>query len=629
MFPRYSFFREVNAAGLIKRAAFVAVSAVRRSLLTVGLTAAAVCLSGPAQAEPPCEQIERMDVEISVLPDASARVTERIAVQACGEKIQRGIFRILPKKGVSDYEILSVRRNGRPEPYSVQKNSNGQTVYIGDKNSFLAPGRQLYEISYLAFDAVRFQQDFDELYWNVTGSEWQFPIQQASLRLTLPEGAAILPRGISLYTGYENNAGAPDASASGNYFFYTTRPLAPGEGFTVSAAWNKGIVRERSQAEKTRDFLKRNFSGWRNLLLAWLALLVYYVLVWRKIGKDPAPRVVRRFTPPEGLSPAQTRYIWKMKCDAEAFPVTVLSLAQKDCLQVEEKSKGNFSLRRGPMLPPADLPYEEQALLTVLFAAEDQVEVCHRNSPIFKSARQTLRQALACWEGGRYFKRNSWANIPTVLFAGWLLWRLLPAVQETILFQHTAQLVLFFSLWGYMMFGYLFRKRFPKIFVRKYFGLVWLAVFLVLLLGPVMAGCAAVLLAPGAVFFVLVRAYTAQGRERMNEIEGFLQYLKTAEKYRVFASNPTDASRIYCDYLPYATALDVQSKWQKAFQQEMGKAALQEVENLRGFAFSHWPEVFVACLAAVALAPAVSRGGSGFGGCGRSGGGSGGGGGGW
>lgn len=146
--------------------------------------------SAVAAAAAPVEQIEQFSSSAVVKEDSSVLVTETIVVRSNEDKIRRGIFRELPYKGVSDYKIVSVSRDGKAEPYSVQKSSSEKTIYIGDSDKLLPAGRYIYTLSYIVQGAVRFQTEFDELYWNVTGNAWKFPIQSASFRLSLPQGAA-------------------------------------------------------------------------------------------------------------------------------------------------------------------------------------------------------------------------------------------------------------------------------------------------------------------------------------------------------------------------------------------------------------------------------------------------------
>lgn len=569
------------------------------------------------------EQIERFDSVAQVEKDASVLVTETITVRAAGDKIRRGIFRVLPYKGVSSYEVRSVLRNGKAEPYQVKKSSSGETVYIGDKSVILSPGRYTYQLSYVVKGAVRFQREFDEFYWNVTGNDWQFPIQSASFQLALPAGAEIVSGGISFYTGFAGEKGRA-ARMPRDLVVVTTRPLKKGEGLTVSAAWNKGAVLEPTLLQK---ILAR-----KNILLAcflWLLLLVYYVFAWRRVGKDPAARVLRRFTPPEGLSPAQVRYLRCMGSDALTLSVIIMSLVSKGCVQINKDEDGDFTLVKKEIPKDTALSSEEFVCLSRLFKSQTELPVDNRFAGCFKGAISASCKELKSWAGRRFFSWNGIYNLPTLLFALVLL---------NLCFQNTNEAAFsierFYSVLvvSCVVVGMINQSvsRIGSIIV-----LAGLAVWALCLLNLYWGLLTVAALIPGIVFIYLVRAYTPLGRQKMDEIEGFLQYLQVAEKHRVFASNPTDAARIYCDYLPYAVALNVQNEWWNALESELGEAAAEQVAQIQGVAISAADVAvfsFVLGSASVPKARASESdshsSSSGFGGGGCSGGGSGGGGGG-
>src|SRR5260370_8540672 len=43
-------------------------------------------------------------------------------------------------------------------------------------------------VHYGVSDGLKFLEDHGELYWNITGDEWEFPIQAASAKIFLPQG---------------------------------------------------------------------------------------------------------------------------------------------------------------------------------------------------------------------------------------------------------------------------------------------------------------------------------------------------------------------------------------------------------------------------------------------------------
>jgi Predicted membrane protein (DUF2207) N-terminal domain len=90
---------------------------------------------------------------------------------------------------------------------------------------------------------IGFFKNFDELYWNVTGTGWTFPIDVAEARINLPDRVAFTRS--ALYTGPQGARGK-DADIveqrPGRIVFRTTKGLPYRNGLTVAAAWPKGVV---------------------------------------------------------------------------------------------------------------------------------------------------------------------------------------------------------------------------------------------------------------------------------------------------------------------------------------------------------------------------------------------------
>ena len=121
-------------------------------------------------------------------------VAEHIRVRAEGDKIKRGIYRDFPTKYRDRlnnnyqvmFELLEVQRNGINEPYHTKQLSNGIRIYIGRSDRFIDRGEHAYSIIYKTKRQLGFFDKFDELYWNVTGNGWDFPIDKASAIVNLP-----------------------------------------------------------------------------------------------------------------------------------------------------------------------------------------------------------------------------------------------------------------------------------------------------------------------------------------------------------------------------------------------------------------------------------------------------------
>ncbi|HEY0165203.1 MAG TPA: DUF2207 domain-containing protein, partial [Sphingomicrobium sp.] len=154
---------------------------------------AAVLLAVPSAATAD-ERITRFVSDVQVRPDSSLDVTETIDVIGEGKQIRRGIFRDFPTryKGRAGAQVRvgftlgQVTRDGVSEPAAIEPISNGVRVRIGDADKLLEHGQHRYVIRYRTTRQIGRFADYDELYWNATGTGWAFPIDLAEATITLP-----------------------------------------------------------------------------------------------------------------------------------------------------------------------------------------------------------------------------------------------------------------------------------------------------------------------------------------------------------------------------------------------------------------------------------------------------------
>lgn len=145
----------------------------------------------------PSERVLSFQSYITVHRDASMTVQETIRVKSEGLKIRHGIYRDFPTRYrdmlgnsyITGFDIGEVLKDGLPEPFHIEDRSNGKRVYIENRNVLLSPGEYTYTLVYRTDHQLGFFKDYDELYWNVTGNAWEFPIDETSAAVALPEGA--------------------------------------------------------------------------------------------------------------------------------------------------------------------------------------------------------------------------------------------------------------------------------------------------------------------------------------------------------------------------------------------------------------------------------------------------------
>lgn len=598
---------------------------------------------------------------LAVQPDAALEVTETIRVKAAGREIRRGIVREFPTRYrdrfgnpvTVDFEVREVLRDGHPEPYHLKSVANGVHLYIGQKDVFLAPGTYTYTLRYRTTRQLGFFPEFDELYWNVTGHGWVFPILTAEAVVELPQGAKILQS--AAYTGpygSQEQAYRLRLDAAGRPVFTTTRPLAPKEGFTIAVAWPKGFITPPSPAARASYFFRDNLSALMGLT-GFLMLLGYYVLIWRRVGRDPEPGpIIPLFEPPAGFSPAAVRVLTRMGFDDRALAAALVDLAVKGHLLIEERN-GTYVLKRQTHGSP--LPRAEARFLGRLFAGKGEVALGQSHQPLLREARKTLEAALDGELNRGYFN----TNYPYLLPGGLLTLVILAAMVLTSPAGLEAAFpALWLVLWsgacyflGYQVWeGW---RRFAgsrrlstlapavgrSLFFLPFFAFLFLGLYLLAQSLSTLGALLFVGLAgTNALFTHLMKAPTLQGRRLLDQIEGFRMFLSVAEAERLQVLNPPGKTpELFEKYLPYALALEVENDWAAQFTEVL--AAAQKEGRPYAPRWYHGPDwsptrlttftgnlggAFAGAIAAAASPPGSS---SGSGGGGFSGGGGGGGGG--
>ena len=370
------------------------------------------------------ERITRFVSQVNVLQSGDLVVEETISIIAEGNNIRRGIYRDFPTDYSDEhgnpyrvgFSVVAAERDGREEPFHTKKIANGVRVYMGSKDVIIPHGPHTYTLRYVTNRQLGFFPDHDELYWNVTGNGWSFIIDKARVTITIPE-----PGGIDNFQWYTGRTGERYADARlvehslDSITIETTASLSPGSGFTVVAAWPKGVVREPSRIQRgfwfIRYFLSSVAGG-----IGLLVLVVYYYLSWRQVGRDPdSGPIIPMFTPPENISPAAGRFIMKMGFDQKSFAAVLVNMAVKGVLKIEQDND-DYTLH---LLTPSveRLTPGELAVRQKLFAGSDSIKLEQKNNGVIRGAISGLRKRLRADLLNIYFKKNRATLVPGLLIS--------------------------------------------------------------------------------------------------------------------------------------------------------------------------------------------------------------------
>lgn len=561
-----------------------------------------LCLlaGGAARAE---EYFDRYHSDIAVAKNGTLTVTEAIRVYAEGNQIRRGIYRDFPltfadaegREREVGFKILSVERDGRPEPYHTESIRRGIRIFFGSADVLLEPGFHEYRLTYETTRQIRLFDTHDELFWNVTGTEWAFPIYRATATVTLPEG--VRAEELTVFTG---PFGAKDKNARaenrGNQAtFATTRELGPQEGLTIGVKMPAGSISKPTAAEERALYLKDN----RNLFLAFggLVLVVgYYLWAWLSVGRDP-PRgvVVPRWDAPEGMSPALVNYIDEKGFGGQgwtAISASFLNLAVKGLVELQDL-KNSIVVTRTEKPATGELATAERILMDSVGTAGRTLVIDKSSGKRVQIMGNDFRNAMEKEHRRKYY----FANWPQVIggillslacLAGLLIFGSLPE-EGIVLVILPVFASVFVSIFALALGQNLKRAkslaaRIFAVAIIAFVSFVFLTVFGGIALALFATGAAAGqlplfaavggIVVANLVFFFLMGAPTPLGRKMMDGIEGLRQYLTLAEQDRMnMAGAPEMSPRHFETLLPYAVALGVEKPWSQTFDRWLLAAA--------------------------------------------------------
>ncbi|UCF88060.1 MAG: DUF2207 domain-containing protein [bacterium] len=625
--------------------------ASKRSLTLLAALLTAVLLAGPAHA---VEEILDWHSDILVNRDGSMVVSETIRVRAEGDQIRRGIYRDFPtiykdrfgNKVVIDFGILSVKRDGQPESYHTENRSNGVRTYVGRQDVFLERGEYTYDITYRTDRQLGFFEDHDELYWNVTGNGWDFPILKASATVALPEAVPAQSLMMEGYTGPQGSreqALTWEVTGTGQVRFESTRILNRREGLTIVLGWPKGYVAEPGRGEKAARFLFDN-TGVAIALGGFILLLLYYYWAWRKAGKDPERgTVIPRFEPPDDLSPAAMRYIMEMGFDNRAFASAIINLAVKGYITIHEEDGilgfGEvYTLKRAEGEPKVPLSRGEQKVARKLFPGNSKtLKLEKKNHQRVSGAIEALKDLLSADYQKAHFLNNKGYFGMGIVLSLCVLAAAAFSGGGTQTGPPPLFIIMWLTPWSVATFFLWATRRFLMAAVFTFFLVSASGMFAATASLTLVAGILAMVVL-NILFYKLLKAPTNLGRRIMDRIEGFRMYLATAEEHRLEKLHPPEKTpELFERYLPYALALEVDQEWSEKFAGVLARAAAEEQYSPRWYHGHHWDGMhsgrFASSLgsslsSAVSSASTAPGSSSGFGGGGGSGGGGGGGGGG-
>ena len=480
-------------------------------------------------------RIEKFDEQVTVLANGSVDVTENITFRFIGH--WNGVYREIPveyntPQGMNYslfLKVKSITEDGRALKYESRRERHYRKLKIyvpGAENT-----TKTIVIEYTISDAMRFFDDHDEFYWNVTGDEWDIPIADATANITLPVGVTGIRTNV--FTGaYRSTGKQAEAQVVGNGVeVHTTAPLGYHEGLTLAVAFDKGIVHEPSAAERASQFLQSNWP----LVAPIFAFFGMFWLWWTR-GRDPRLRpIAAQYEPPDQMTPSEVGTLIDNSVDMKDITAAIVDLAVRGFIMIEEKDKSSmmglvhdkdyvFHLKKAPS-EWSGLKSHEQVLLTGMFGSgagdDTTVSLSDLHNRFYQNVPRIKNDVFNSLVSKGYYKRRP-DSVRSAYIAGGVV-------------------LGFLSIWG-------------GVPLANFLGMAPLPF--------IMAGILTAAIV--CVFGWFMPARTISGTRALEGVLGFEDFLAHVESDRF--NRMIKTPEMFEKFLPFAMALGVERNWSKAFQ---------------------------------------------------------------
>jgi len=514
-----------------------------RWMLALVLAVSLLTMVAPAQAQSKTLVWERYDVFLNVLPNGDLRVTERQTINFTSGVFTFG-FAIIPLEKMESITDISISEPNGPVYTEVGYGIDPRSFYVNEVGDelevywYFPPAvneTRTFDLSYTVRGAVRIYESGDKLQWIAIDGERDFPILNASVQVTIPEGASFqdidsagvradweqLDSGRSVRYVAQGSMGPSDVMEIGVEFTHGVLP-------SNVPAWQAAVDEQETYDLNVRPILNLGVGAVAAIIAIGGPLLVY--LMWYLRGRDPAIGPVPDYVevPPDDMPPGLLGSLIDEQADMQDVVATIVDLARRGYLRIEEKEgKGFFGLGSTDFTfvrtdkDDADLRKYERKVIQGIFTGS-----------------RTERKLSAL--------RNKF-------------YTKLPGIQE--------------ALYEELVSSGLFKRRPDR--TRA----TWSGFGVVALVGAIIVGvltvplstyaglipCLAVALGLGAISMLMVGRYmpakTLQGAEATAKWNAFRNYLRRIEHLQ----DLQQAANLFEPYLPYAIAFGMNQSWVNKF----------------------------------------------------------------
>ncbi|QHU91925.1 DUF2207 domain-containing protein [Candidatus Saccharibacteria bacterium oral taxon 488] len=450
-----------------------------------------------------------------------------------------------PRQNHGIAPVFVKKYNGHPTHFTLESVTDergapleytwhNDELRIGNKDTYVK-GKKTYVITYTQRDVTKSYHDTgkQEFYWDAIGTNWQVPIQSASVTLKLsPELVAAKRTNLQCYQGRFGSNQRCEVREQGDTLTATARALPKRAGVTIAVGFAPGTF-----AAYQMSFMEQLIDWWAKLqlvllavalILAGVTIVAYYRSIGRRKELEPIPP---EYLPPRGTSVTTSAKLVQPfhMVKGSVMAAQMIDLAVRHYIQViEVKPRTTWRTAEYEVKviqAPGKLLAEEQEMLRNIFGSSPKVG----KRLNLKTLRNNARYAARVRYSAKQMKGRLTDDYG------------LQAREP----QHT--------------------RRF-----RRY--AIIISIFAVLLLSPVL------LVLAGMVFYLSFgKVLTDKGLALRRHLAGLKRYIgvaeverlqmlqspEGAEKVKVNASDEKQLVKLYERVLPYAVLFGQEKEWSK------------------------------------------------------------------
>ena len=478
------------------------------------------------------ERISSFNADIEMQQNGDFWVTERITYEF--PQAKHGIFRCLPtlhaeqpssliRERYIDITFETVTMDGVDVPYTREREGKNTCIRIGDPDNMIS-GTHTYFIHYVVGGALSYlEYGGAELYWNVTGHEWEVPIDVVEVRVYGIDGLLLRER--ACYRGIVGEEASCEIRTDDTGVpIFVARNLFPGEGVTVAQALNRSNI--------PVDVRERYSMAWKVVAFVSVLLLGFGIGLYRyKTKEDTDAPIIPQYEPYPGVKPMYAGYLFDRRLDPRDITAGIVYLAEQGFIRIKKTETkvlfffevDDFALTLlRPMEEARDI-FETQ-LLQVIFGAgasvgisvtlgdlRNNLSIQTRNRALIRQLTEALRKDMKA-EG--FYTGFSFASM------GGRAWAVSALVMSAIAISISRE-----------------------VFVAT-------AVFMLVIFVALIDG-----------------RRTKKGYEALDHLKGFKDFLQVTDSQRfIFHNAPERNAEHFMEYLPYAIAFGVEKEWAKTFE---------------------------------------------------------------